>query len=107
MPRWRCLIVDCGEIIDGANDQEMFVKAMTHFNAEHSNLYGMQRRKRRGLDLPTKRGKEAQYRSISLPTLLWDKIEAAVNSGKYGYQNVPDFVLDSVRKRLRERGLLE
>ena len=57
--------------------------------------------------MPRKRLKETRYRTVSIPSVLWDKIDAAVETGKYGYQNVPDFVLDSIRKRLRELGLLD
>jgi metal-responsive CopG/Arc/MetJ family transcriptional regulator len=35
------------------------------------------------------------------------RVDDVVESEKYGYQNRADFILDAIRKRLRELGLLE
>lgn len=43
-----------------------------------------------------------KYRTVSLPETLIKKIQECVNSGEHGYRNIPDFVTDAVRKRLRE-----
>jgi metal-responsive CopG/Arc/MetJ family transcriptional regulator len=48
-----------------------------------------------------------KYTSISIPESLAQKIDEVIKSGKHGYQNRPDFVLDAIRKRLRELGYLQ
>ena len=48
-----------------------------------------------------------KWRTVSLPAVLVERIEALVESGKYGYRNVPDFVTDAVRRLLREYGYLK
>ena len=48
-----------------------------------------------------------KWRTVSLPAVLVERIEALVKSNKYGYRNVPDFVTDAVRRLLREYGYLK
>gem|GEM_PF-872120 len=48
-----------------------------------------------------------KWRTVSLPAVLVERVEALVESGKYGYRNVPDFVTDAVRRLLREYGYLK
>ena len=48
-----------------------------------------------------------KYTTVSIPKHLMKKVEAVVTSGAHGYQNKSDFVLDAIRKRLRELGVLE
>lgn len=47
------------------------------------------------------------YTTISLPTVLMKRVDKIIESEKYGYKNRPDFVLDAIRKRMRELGYLE
>ncbi len=54
-----------------------------------------------------KKSKKNIYTSVSIPITLAQRIDDVVESGKYGYQNRADFVLEAIRKRLRELGLLE
>ena len=53
------------------------------------------------------KGEKRDYTTVSLPWALVDKIDAVVESQKYGYRNRSDFILDSIRKRLRELGALD
>ena len=48
-----------------------------------------------------------KYRTVSLPESLIKKRLECVQSGKQGYRNIPDFVIDAVHKRLRELGYLD
>jgi len=57
--------------------------------------------------MPRKATKESKYTTVSIPTILIRRIDEVVASGKYGYQNRTDFILEAIRKRLRELGLLE
>ncbi|RLI86900.1 MAG: CopG family transcriptional regulator [Archaeoglobales archaeon] len=41
-------------------------------------------------------------RIVGLPEELYKKCEDIVNSGKYGYTSVSEFVKDAVRRRLEE-----
>ena len=43
-----------------------------------------------------------KYRMVGLPEELYKRCEAIVNSGKYGYTSVSEFVKDAVRRRLEE-----
>ncbi len=47
------------------------------------------------------------YHTVNLPTVLADKINEVIDSGKHGFTNIPDFVKVAVRKYLRELGYLE
>jgi metal-responsive CopG/Arc/MetJ family transcriptional regulator len=44
---------------------------------------------------------------MSIPNSSLTRIDIVVNDEKYGYQNRSDFVLETLRKRLRELGVLE
>ena len=54
--------------------------------------------------MPKKEEKWGQ--TITLHMSLVNKINAVVESEKYGYRSVTDFVVDAVRQRLRELGFL-
>ena len=45
--------------------------------------------------------------SVKIPAELVEIIKQVVESGKYGYTSVSDFVTDAVRKRLRELDYLK
>jgi Arc/MetJ-type ribon-helix-helix transcriptional regulator len=47
-----------------------------------------------------------QYRNISLPEELYDKLENLVDSEEAGYVSVSDAVKDAVRELLRKHALL-
>jgi len=51
--------------------------------------------------------KRQKYTTVFIPISLMERVKEVVENGKYGYQNNADFVLDSIRKRLRELGALE
>ncbi|MEM2102898.1 MAG: ribbon-helix-helix domain-containing protein [Candidatus Bathyarchaeia archaeon] len=51
--------------------------------------------------------KERNYTTISIPLNLAKAIDNVIESGKHGYKNRPDFVVDAIRKRLRELDFLE
>ena len=51
--------------------------------------------------------KKRDYTTVSIPLSLMERVDEAVKSRKYAYQNRSDFILDAIRKRLRELGLLE
>jgi len=51
--------------------------------------------------------RRTEWRTVSLPKVLVNRIEDLVKSGKYGYRNVPEFVADAVRQLLRKYGYLE
>jgi Arc/MetJ-type ribon-helix-helix transcriptional regulator len=57
--------------------------------------------------MPRKKLKESPYHTVSIPMPLWEKIERVVETGKQGYQNEVDFVLEAVRRRLRELHVLD
>ncbi len=48
----------------------------------------------------------AKWRAVKIPEELAKIIEEIVKEGKYGYTSISDFVTDSVRKRLRELGVI-
>lgn len=47
------------------------------------------------------------YTTVSIPLVLAHRIDKIVESGRGGYTNRTDFVLDAVRTRLRELDMLE
>jgi Arc/MetJ-type ribon-helix-helix transcriptional regulator len=51
--------------------------------------------------MPTK-----QYRNVSIPKELYDKLENLVDSKQAGYVSVSDAVKDAVRELLRKHQLL-
>ena len=50
--------------------------------------------------MPEKR--ERDYTTVSIPWALMDRVDAVVESKKHGYRSRSDFILDALRKRLRE-----
>lgn len=48
-----------------------------------------------------------EYRSVSIPIVLVDKAEKMIQSGKYGYRNLPELLNDLMRKWLKEKGYLK
>ena len=42
------------------------------------------------------------YTTVSIPLALIERIDAVVDGKKHGYRSRSDFILDSIRKRLRE-----
>jgi len=42
-----------------------------------------------------------RFRTVSLPRILTDVAEEMINSGKYGYRNLPDYICELLRKDLR------
>jgi len=53
------------------------------------------------------RKKERNFTTVAIPDSLMAKVDMAVASDKHGYQNRGDFILESIRKRLRELKYLE
>jgi len=51
-----------------------------------------------------KKWKKYSYTTVSIPLSLMKRIDDLIASGKYTYRNRSDFVLDALRKRLRELG---
>ena len=47
------------------------------------------------------------YHTVNLPEGLAAKINEAIESKKYGFTSIPDFVKEAVRKYLKELGYLE
>ena len=45
---------------------------------------------------------DTMYRTIRLPKVLVDQVEAKVNSSNLGYHSIAQFVSEAVRKQLRE-----
>lgn len=54
----------------------------------------------------SKKGKKRDYTTVSIPINLAELIDEIIVSEK-GYKNRPDFVVDAIRKRLRELGFLK
>jgi Arc/MetJ-type ribon-helix-helix transcriptional regulator len=50
--------------------------------------------------------KPRKYTTVSIPISLMKNIEKLVNKEDSEYQNKADFVLDAIRRRLRELGVL-
>ncbi len=50
---------------------------------------------------------KTEYTTVSIPKALGSRIDEAVGSKKFGYQNRADFVMEAIRRRLRELGMLE
>lgn len=48
-----------------------------------------------------------RYHTVNLSSVLVDKINEVIDSGKDGCTNIPDFVKVAVRKYLRKLGYLE
>jgi metal-responsive CopG/Arc/MetJ family transcriptional regulator len=57
--------------------------------------------------MPKPRTKTRRFTTTAIPDSLMARIDAIITADKYGYQNRNDFILDAVRKRLRELGYLE
>ncbi len=51
--------------------------------------------------------KTKKYTSISIPIDLAKLIDKVVESGRYGYKNRADFVMDVIRDRLRKLGVIQ
>jgi len=51
--------------------------------------------------------KKREYTTVSVPNSLMKRVDEALGSGKFGYQNRSDLILEAIRRRLRELGLLE
>ena len=47
-----------------------------------------------------------RWTTVRIPQELVDLVKQVVDEGRYGYTSVADFVVDAVRKRLRELGYL-
>ena len=47
------------------------------------------------------------YHSVNLPENLARKIQEVVDSGEYGYSDIPEFTVEAVRRFLRELGYLK
>jgi len=54
----------------------------------------------------SKRSKR-DYTTVSIPMNLIQRIDDAVKSDRFGYQNRSDLILEAIRTRLRELGMLE
>lgn len=50
---------------------------------------------------------KTEYTTVSIPKALGNRVDEVVANKKFGYQNRPDFVIEAIRKRLRELGMLE
>ena len=42
------------------------------------------------------------YRNIKIPEELYQEVKKIVDSGELGYRSVSEFVIESIRMRLRE-----
>jgi Arc/MetJ-type ribon-helix-helix transcriptional regulator len=58
-------------------------------------------------EMPKRTRKPRDYTTVSIPFSLTERIEDFLKTGEAGYQNRTDFVLDAIRMRLRQLGLLE
>lgn len=47
--------------------------------------------------------KPRNYTTVSIPLTLMERVDVALKKG--GYKNRSDFILDAIRKRLRELGI--
>jgi Arc/MetJ-type ribon-helix-helix transcriptional regulator len=51
--------------------------------------------------------KKRNYTTISLPLVLAEKIDKLLESGRTGYTDRSDFVLDAIRRRLKTYDMIE
>ena len=47
------------------------------------------------------------YTTVNIPKALMQRIDAAIESGRFGYVRRSDFILDAIRRRLREIDYLD
>ena len=47
-----------------------------------------------------------RYRTVSLPEELTKKIVEVINSKRYGYASISEFVKECIRNKLRELGYI-
>ena len=47
------------------------------------------------------------YHTVNLPENLALKIQEVLDSGEYGYSDIPEFTVEAVRRFLRELGYLK
>jgi metal-responsive CopG/Arc/MetJ family transcriptional regulator len=55
--------------------------------------------------MPEKTKKERDYTTVSVPNSLINRVDEVVKNEKYGYPNRSDFILEAVRKRLRDKSI--
>jgi len=55
----------------------------------------------------SEKDKKRTYTTVSLPLVLADRIDKLVESGRGGYVSRTDFVLDSLRRRLKDFDMIE
>ena len=48
-----------------------------------------------------------KWQSVSLPKVLTDIAEEMIQSGKYGYRNLPDYISELLRNDLRRKGYVK
>jgi len=45
-----------------------------------------------------------KWKAVNIPAAIVERIDLVIKSGKYGYTSRADFVVDAVRRLLRELG---
>ncbi len=51
--------------------------------------------------------RKRRYTTVNIPWVLMERIDAVIRDGKHGYVRRSDFILDAIRRRLRELDYLE
>lgn len=55
---------------------------------------------------PRGRREPVDYRQVKVPASLMGAVDQAVNEGTWGYRSPAEFVVEAIRRRLEELGLL-
>jgi len=53
------------------------------------------------------KSKRRSYTTVNIPWVLMERIDAVIRDGRHGYVRRSDFILDAIRRRLRELDYLE
>ncbi len=56
--------------------------------------------------MPRSRGGKSGYRTAKIPEELAEIVDKVVESKRYGYRSFNEFVVEAVRLRLRDMGLM-
>jgi hypothetical protein len=59
-----------------------------------------------GTVAPDPKKQATKYRHVKLPAVLMDLIERLVKDGTFGYRSPAEFVVEAVRRRLEDLGLM-
>jgi len=53
------------------------------------------------------KSKRRSYTTVNISWVLMERIDAVIRDGRHGYVRRSDFILDAIRRRLRELDYLE